>query len=227
MWGGEIDWLYAARGAITYTTELWNPRNASKGADGPSREDEAAFLKYVLLSDGVVKWHEYQHPQFGKIELGGTKKTWGRTPPSFLLEEECHRNMAFTVYHASQMPQLKISEVKVDKLEDGLYRVWAAIENQRLIPTRLETDIKNHITPPDTVSIAGDDVKVLASGIVTDRFLGRVAATKHRPQRLELDSVPGMQAVRVQFILSGRGKFRLNVDSAHGGTLTSDQTLPP
>ena len=42
-------------------------------------EDEAAFLKYVLLNDGVVKWHEFDHPQFGKIELGGTKKNWGRT----------------------------------------------------------------------------------------------------------------------------------------------------
>ena len=148
VWGGEIDWLYSARGAVTYTTELWNVRNANKGNEGPSREDEAAFLKYVLLGDGIVPWHEFEHPQFGKIELGGTKKTWGRTPPSFLLEEECHRNMAFTVYHADQMPRLSIDEIKIDKLKDGLYRVWISVENDRLIPTRLEADVKNHISPP-------------------------------------------------------------------------------
>ena len=226
VWGGEIDWLYAARGAVTYTTELWTPRNLNKGGDGPSREDEAAFLKYVLLNDGVVKWHPYDHPQFGKIELGGTKKTWGRTPPSFLLEEECHRNMAFTLYHADQMPRLKISEVAVDKLRDGLYRVWVSIENEHLIPTRLQQDVRNHISAPDTVSLAGTEVKVLSGGLVTDRFARRVTPAKRRPARLELDTIPGLGVTRTQFIVSGRGKFRVLVDSAHGGVVSAEGNLP-
>ena len=62
----------------------------------------------MLLGDGFVPWHEVDHPQYGKIEVGGFKKNWVRQPPSFLLEEECHRNMAFTLYHADQMPLVKI-----------------------------------------------------------------------------------------------------------------------
>lgn len=226
VWGGEIDWLYAARGAVTYTTELWTTRNVNKGGDGPSREDEAAFLKYVLLSEAMVKWHEYDHPQFGKIELGGTKKTWGRTPPSFLLEEECHRNMAFTLYHADQMPRLKISEITVDKLNDGLFRIWVAIENERLIPTRLQQDVQNHISAPDIVSVTGPEIKVLSSGLVTDRFARRVTPVKRRPARVELDTIPGMGVTRTQFIVSGRGKFQVTVDSAHGGFVGAERTLP-
>lgn len=226
VWGGEIDWFYDVRGAITYTTELWTTRNLEKGADGPSPAAEAAFLKFTLLNEGVVKWHEFNHPQFGKIELGGTKKNWGRVPPSFLLEEECHRNMAFTLYHADQMPRLRISEVKMDKLSEALYRVWVTLENERLIPTRLEQDVRQHISPPDLVTLSGDDVKVLSSGVVADPFSKRVAATKRRPERVELEKVPGLGAVRAQFIVSGRGTFRITVDSAHGGLLTSDQVLP-
>lgn len=226
VWGGEIDWLYAARGALTYTTELWTTQNLYRRAEGPNREDEAAFLRYVLLNDGVVPWHEFNHPTFGKIEIGGTKKNWGRTPPSFLLEEECHRNMAFTLYHAEQMPRLKIAAVEIERLDDDLARVWITIENARAIPTRLEQDVRNHISPPDVVSLRGTQVKVLSSGIVTDRFFKRVTPTQRRPERVELNAVPGMSAIRVQFILSGRGKFQVTVDSAHGGVLTREETLP-
>jgi len=224
VWGGEIDWLYDARGAVTYTTELWTPRNVNKGPE-LTREDEAAFLKYVLLNEGVVKWHPFYHPQFGKIELGGTKKNWGRTPPSFLLEEECHRNMAFTLYHADQMPRLRLDEIKIEKLQDDLYNVWVTVENERLIPTRLQQDIQHHISTPDTVTLAGDQVKVLSSGIVTDRFFKRVIPTRRRPERVELDSIPGLQAVRAQFIVNGRGKFQVTVKAAHGGEFTREESL--
>lgn len=226
VWGGEVDWFYAARGVVTYTTELWSTRNQYRKQDGPSREEEAAFLKYVLLGDGVVKWQEFEHPTYGKIELGGMKKNWGRTPPSFLLEEECHRNMAFTAYHADQMPRLRWGDVKVERLSDGLFKVWVTIENDRMIPTRLEQDVKHHISPPDVVSVSGDQVKVLSSGIVTDRYFNRVQPSVRRPERVEVNTIPGMQAVRVQFILSGQGKFRVTVSSAHGGELSRDETLP-
>ena len=201
-------------------------RNLDKSATAPDRDSDAAFIKYVLLNEGVVKWHEYNHPTYGKIEIGGLKKEWGRTPPSFLLEEECHRNMAFTLYHADQMPRLSLNEVKVEKLSDELFNVWVTIENSRLIPTRSAQDVQNHITPPNIVSLSGPNVKVLSSGRVTDRFFKRAEAVKRRPERLELDTIGGMNEVRVQFIVSGRGKFTVAVDAAKGGVFSSNHTLP-
>jgi zinc carboxypeptidase len=226
VWGGEFDWFYGARGIIAFCNELWNMRNLDRGAAPPSDEDEAAFLRYVLLNEGVVKWHEFDHPTYGKIEIGGTRKNWSRTPTSFLLEDECHRNMAYTLYHADQMPRIQISEVKVENLAGGLYKVWVTIENQRLIPTRTAQDVNSHISPPDVVTLGGPAVKVLSSGRVTDRFFKQVEAVKRRPDRVELDSVPGMGAVRVQFIASGSGALKITVDSAKGGLVTRDDKLP-
>jgi hypothetical protein len=226
VWGGEFDWSYGALGIVSFSNELWNMRNVDRGAAAPSPEDGAAFLRYVLLNDGVVKWHSYNHPTYGLIEIGGTKKEWSRTPPSFLLEEECHRNMAFTLYHADQMPLLRISEVKQEKLDDGLYKVWVTVENSRLIPTHTEQDAINHINAPDVVSLAGGSVKVLSAGRVTDRFFKRIEAVERRPERVEVGSVPGMGTVRVQFILSGRGKFTVTVDSPKGGVVEATQDLP-
>ena len=226
VWGGEVDWLYAARGILTFTTEIWNLRSLTKTNAAPSDEDETAFLKYVLMNDGVTPWREYEHPTYGKIEIGGTRKEWGRTPPSFLLEEECHRNTAFTLYHAEQMPRLSIREITTDKLANGLFRVWVTIDNSRLIPTRLGQDVANHISPPDIVSLAGPDVKVLSSGRVTDPFFKRAEAVKRRPERVELDTIRGMSTVRVQFIVSGAGEFTVTVDSAKAGIVESKQSLP-
>jgi hypothetical protein len=226
VWGGEFDWSYGALGIVSFSNELWNMRNLDRGSAPPSSEDGASFLKYVLLGDGVVKWHPFNHPTYGPIEIGGTKKQWGRTPPSFLLEEECHRNMAFTLYHADQMPRLAISEVKMEKLDDGLYKIWVEIENTRIIPTHTDQDVTHHINSPDLVSLSGPNVKVLTAGRVTDRFFKRVEAVERRPERVELPSIPGMGTARVQFVVSGRGRFTVTVDSVKGGLLESTQLLP-
>lgn len=226
VWGGEFDWTYGALGIVSLSNELWSMRNLDRGAAGPSGEDGAAFLRYVLLNDGVVKWHSHTHPTFGQIEIGGTKKTWSRVPPSFLLEEECHRNMAFTLYHADQMPLLQLSEVLMEKMDDGLFKVLVTVENRRLIPTRTEQDVINKINTPDLFLLKGDNVKVISAGRVTDRFSNRFEAVERRPERVEVPTIPGIGVVRVQFVVSGSGRFTITVDSVKGGIIEAVQTLP-
>jgi len=225
-WGDEDTWLYGGRGILAYTDEMWTPRNLYKGSQPPSDEDEAEFIKQVLLGDGFIPWKPYSHPTYGPIEIGGEKKEWSRTPPSFLLEEELHRNMAFTLYHASTLPLLRISDVNVAPLGGSLFKVWVTVENQRLMPTRTAQDVDHQISPPDVVSIQGDGVKVISSGRITDRFFKRVEAVECRPERVELETISGMDAARVQFILQGSGHFTVTVDSARGGLLRKDGSLP-
>ena len=225
-WGDEDTWFYGARGVLAYTDEMWTTNNLYKVGGSPSDEDEAEFIKHVLLGEGFVAWREYDHPTYGRIEIGGFKKEWGRTPPSFLLEEELHRNMAFTLYHAGTMPLLRIGEVSVEPLGPGLCKLWVTIENQRLIPTRTAYDVSHHVSPPDIVSIKGDSIKVVSSGRVTDRFFKRVEAVESRSQRVELDAIDGMDEARVQFIVQGSGAFTVTVDSAKGGLLQKEGSLP-
>jgi hypothetical protein len=225
-WGDEDTWLYGGRGILAYTDEMWTERNLYKDGKTPSNEDEAEFIKQVLLGDGFVPWKPYNHPTYGLIEIGGSKKEWGRTPPSFLLEEELHRNMAFTLYHAGTLPLLRIGDVTVTPLGGNLFKVWVTVENQRMMPTRTAQDVDHQISPPDIVSIKGDGIKVLSSGRVTDRFFKRAEAVECRPERVELETISGMEAVRVQFILQGSGPFTVTVDSARGGLLHKDASLP-
>ncbi len=225
-WGDEDSWFYGGRGVLAFTCELWTPKNLYKADGDLSDEEEAEFIKHVLLGDGAVAWRPYDHPTYGPIEIGGLKKEWGRVPPSFLLEEELHRNMAFALYHASQMPLLRISEVSVEPLGAELFKVWVTIENQRLIPTRTAQDVDHDISPPDIVSIRGDHLTAVSAGRVVDRFFKQVQAVESRPERVELNTIGGMDASRVQFVVKGSGGFTVTVDSAKGGLLHQTGTLP-
>jgi hypothetical protein len=100
------------------------------------------------------------------------------------------------------------------------------IENDRPMPTRTGQDRDHHINPPDLVSVRGSDLRVLSSGLVTDRFFKQVQAVEYRPERVELDTIDGMDATRVQFIVQGSGSFTVTVDSAKGGLLRKDGSLP-
>ena len=55
--------------------------------------------------------------------MGGWKKTQGRVPPRFMNEELCHRNMAFSLYQADEMPLMKAGEATVEPLGGGVHRV--------------------------------------------------------------------------------------------------------
>jgi hypothetical protein len=134
--------------------------------------------------------------------------------------------MAFTLYHADMMPLLEISEVKVKPLGESLFNIWITIENRRLIPTRTGQDVAHHISPPDIVSVEGDELRILSSGRVTDRFFKRVQAVERRPERVELSAIDGMSAARVQFIVEGKGQFTVTIDSAKAGLLKKSQLLP-
>lgn len=216
VWGGEVDWFYGGRGITAFTNELWTSANLYR-SENTSRDEQNEFLRRVLQADGVVPWAPYDHPTYGKIEIGGTKKTWGRVPPSFLLEEELHRNMAFTLFHADMMPKVRIADVTVDKLSRKLFRVRVTIENERPLPTRTAHDVAHHISASDVVSLEGTGLNVLAAGRIVDRYFGTVEPVDRRPQRVEIDQVDGNSIEQVEFIVSGRGRFTILFDSQKGG----------
>lgn len=87
-------------------------------------------------------------------------------------------------------------------------------------------DVAHHISPPDIVSIKGGNLQVLSGGRVTNKFFKRVRPVKRRPERVELDTIGGMDSAIVQFVVKGKGKFIVTVDSAKAGLLKKNQLLP-
>lgn len=223
VWGGELDWFYGSRGVYTFSNELFNSYqyfHKNRDEDGAGQGEAYEFDKSLLFGDAIVPFKEFNHPQYGKIEIGGVKKNFTRADPGFLLESDAHRNMSFCIYHAYNMPKLVIEEITEKSLGGGLTEVTAVITNKRMMPTHASQDLKFKIERPDYISIEG--AKVVAGVIVDNRDLNLSREQKNNPAKLEVDNIPGLGAVTVRWIISG-GKYSIKVDSRKGGVVTKQK----
>lgn len=224
-YGGELDWFYAGRGIYTYSNELWTPylMFMKPATRDPFDNPTYSFDRYLLFQDAFVPWKEYNHPQFGKIEIGGFKKNFGRAHPGFLLESDAHRNMAFSIYHCYSTPKLEVQEITEKDLGDGLKEVTAVIANDRLMPTHSSQDEKNKIERPDYISLTTTG-KILAGMEVENRDLNITKEQQNNPQTIEVSNIPGLDAVTVKWIVQGgNGKYTVNVDSKKGGLASGNK----
>lgn len=219
VYGGELDWFYGARGIVTFTNELWSEYDYFRRVKDTTREvsekDLYRFDKILLLNEGIVPWHKVQHPQYGEIEVGGPKKAWTRTAPSFMIEDMCHRNMAFALFNLYNTPQVSVDTIYTKSLSGGLTEVTAIVSNNRVIPTHTFQDEKNAITRPDIVSLTG--AKVILGGVLQNKYLGTMEEQKLNPQHLEVKNIPGMGAVAVRWIVEGKGPYSVTLVSEKGG----------
>ena len=217
VYGGEIDWTMFGRGIFTFSTELWKADLMYRGKyPGDPASMAYEFDKSMLFSDSFVDWEEFDHPQYGKIEIGGFKKnSQSRLHPGFLFEGDAHRNAAFIILHAYSTPLLTISNVTEKPIDGGYREVTAAITNHRTIPTHSSYDIENKIERPDWVSITG--TQVIAGMVMQNVYTNQSVEQKLNPSKLALSNIPGNSTVTVRWIVKGNQKYTITVDSAKGG----------
>jgi hypothetical protein len=219
VWGGELDWFYGARGIVTFSNELWTSFKEFETAERTTnRYDQQSyeFDRLLLFRDAFVEWKPFNHPQYGPIEVGGFKKTYGRAEPGFLLQAEAHRNMAFTLYQTYEMPKVEVDSIVARSLGNGLTEVTAIVANRRLVPTHTQQDVENKITPPDYVALTGGTV--IAGYRVTNERTGESIEQESNPARMELTNIAGRALERIKWIVRGNGPFTVTVTSEKGGT---------
>jgi hypothetical protein len=217
VWGGELDWFYGARGIVTFSNEIWTPFKYFEKPAESERYDavDYRFDRLLLLGEAIIPWTPVDHPQYGRIEVGGVKKQYTRAVPGFLLPSEAHRNMAFTIYQASQMPLVRVDSIAVRRVDAGLSEVTAIVANIRVVSTHTQQDIENRITRPDQVTLSG--AEVVAGFVVEDPRQNLAKEQKLHPATIDVPSIPGMGTVTVRWLVRGNGPFRVAVSSTKGG----------
>jgi hypothetical protein len=82
-------------------------------------------------------WQEYDHPYFGKVEIGGFNiKYTIQNPPQKYLAAECEHDTKFNLRFAKAMPHLTLDAVQSEKIGDGLFRVTARCRQPRVPPDK-------------------------------------------------------------------------------------------
>ncbi|GAA4447158.1 hypothetical protein GCM10023189_03180 [Nibrella saemangeumensis] len=219
VYGGEIDWLALGRGIFTFSNELMTSNMLFRQKNNENRfnnNEFNEFSKYLLFDDAYVAWKSYKHPQYGDIEIGGSKKNFIRNHPGFMLEEDAHRNMAFTLFHAYQTPKVDVHSITARSLGNGLTEVTALVVNQRVIPTHSAHDVKYKIERPDYITLKG--ANVIAAMVVENADMNLAREQKNNPATIEVPNIPGMGSVRVRWLVRGsKDKYTVEVDSRKGG----------
>ena len=212
VFGGLVTWTYESLGIISFTNELWaSDRNSPDSRLPGGREGRHFFNDTLLMGDGFIDWHDFEHPTYGTVQLGGFKKDVGRVPPSFLIEEMLHRNALFSIRHAEAMPTLSVESTETTPLGDGVTAVDVVFRNEHLIPTRTARAREVGIGTPDVLTLDGPGIEVLAGGFRTDRFRpNRIELAEHHPERLVREAGIGSRGeLRVRWLVRGSGQARI------------------
>ena len=152
-----------------------------------------------------------------------------------MLEDECHRNFAFTMYHADQMPVLEFGRVETEAVAGAanLWRVRAEVRNTRLIPTCSELRRRERIGWPDLMECQPTDpaaASIVAANRRSDWLDRTPEAMLREPGRLLVESgIPGRQTRVFEFVVQaapGTG-VKLRYTSAWAKPIERDVELPP
>jgi len=236
--GGSIDWTNDGLGIISFSNELWSGgqyfnspllQEQQQDPDSPISGQRSRFFfdDFLEFGDQYMEWTPFDHPQFGAVELGGWKKLSGRVNPRFMSMELFHRNMAFTLYHADQMPLMSMGETSVERVEGNVFRVRVDIRNERLIPTITERARQNNVVRPDLITVEGD-VDIIAAGWVPNKF--RPGPTQMIDQE-ELDRIlvrsghPGRTTRTIEYLVRGSGSMTVQYSAVKGGTVQTTVQL--
>jgi murein tripeptide amidase MpaA len=196
--GGELNWLAEGLGAFTFTNELWTEGKYFQ-RDNTSPNEEQRWLWRDRLAFGQLfsPYKEFEHPQFGKVLIGGLNKWSTRVTPTFMLEEECHRNFAFTMYHAEQMAALEWGRTEIKKLGSSggvnTYQLTVEIRNTHLFPTRSGIQSRNRIGRSDLCTLTPPAGATIAAAARVGSWYDLFAQPIDRePSRIQLpEGIPG------------------------------------
>lgn len=199
--GGLVNWTAESLGIFSFTNELWNPaKYFQRDQENPSEEQQWLWRDRIAFGQLFTDYKEFDHPKHGKVLIGGLNKWSARSTPTFMLEEECHRNFAFTMFHADQTPELSMVRHQVTKVSDNLWSISIEIENSRLIPTRSENARNKSIGTNDILTVGSGNV--VAAFRLSNWFDTDPDPVLKEPARIQLPGgVPGKGSVMFRFLV--------------------------
>ena len=145
--GGVFDWVYDHLGMYSWVVEIWSPMREAGITnykyidwfrDHPIEDDLKLYRWNVDALGGIahIPWKPFDHPQLGRVEIGGWNRfhAFGNPPPAF-LEREVARFPKWLIWQALTSPKLELVAAEADALGDGHWRVRLVVQNTGWLPS--------------------------------------------------------------------------------------------
>lgn len=211
--GGLVNWTAEGLGIISFTNELWTPsKYFQRDVADPDEAQTKLWRERMVFGQDFTDYSEVDHPRYGKVLVGGPNKWSSRNTPTFMLEEEAHRNFAFTMLHADSMPVVEFGRFEVSQAGTGVWSVTVEVRNNKIIPTRTGVARARSIGTNDLLTATpGEGVKVVSAGRVGSWQDRQFDLIRFEPERIQVrEGIPGR----------GGRIFRYLVEGPTGGDLT-------
>jgi len=238
--GAFDDWMYDHHGVFTYTIELWDLPTAAGIKDRKMiewwrehpHEEDLQILKWIdehSAPDAYLEWQPFDHPQLGKIELGGWNYmfTW-RNPPLEFLEPEVQKHYPFILSLGEMLPKLQIHNLEVNRISDDKYHLNLVVENSGFLPSYTSQQGKNRKSArPVRVELELPESAVLTSGKRRDAF----GHLEGRSNKLEVSAnysdSPTDNRARLEWVIQAAEgtRIKLNILSERAGTIRAEVIL--
>jgi len=227
IWGVMIGWAYDHFGVFSWVPEMGSYAPFCD-YDSSGNATDLERLKWndtemggKLFSD----WEEYDHPQLGKVEIGGfisklynpefDSYTSVMCTPGPIFEDFLKKHTKWNLYLVSMSPLVKITDTKVTSYGSGFYKVEAWIQNQGFLPTNVtQQAIENETAKTVKACLSLDGAELIMSKEKID--LGHLEGNHSLP-------------VKAEWMVKAKGYSKPEVTikavSERGGTDTKKITL--
>lgn len=225
--GAFDEWTYEHRGIFSWTIELWSPQKQA-GIENfkfiewyreHPIEDDFKMLKWndeVLKGKGFVDWHTYEHPQLGKVELGGwdSLHMWTNVPLEF-LEREISPFPDWIVWHALISPKLNLLEKSVIPLSADTFRVRLVLQNEGWLSTYVSKKaLERKITRGVIAEIQIPKGAALVSGKEREE-LGELEGRAYKNAYIDESSEGTDDRVKVEWVVKAKKGTKVKLVAKH------------
>jgi hypothetical protein len=231
IWGVMIGWAYDHYGVFSFVPEMGSLAPFCD-YDKNKRASETEMLRWndeELDGRIFINWKPYDHPQLGRVEIGGfLRKVYDPNYKSYTnvmcwpgpeFEDFLEKHTKWNLYLISQSPYVRITEVKLHHEDAGYIKISAGIQNQGFLPTNVtQQAIKNQTAKPVKVTLSLEGAEMVMGKEVVD--LG------HLPGHTSLQPSP-VRTVEWMIRIKGASTPQavIKVESEKGGTHTRKISL--
>ncbi len=131
-------------------------KKKEKEKEKSSIKEDAKWLAYsdkMRDGTGFVEWTEFDHPQLGKVEIGGFVPLFRTNPPIDKIDALAKKQLEFVLEVASRLPVVEFGTVKVSELAAGLYEIETSLVNSGYFPTALAIGKQSKRVRPAVVNL--------------------------------------------------------------------------
>ena len=227
--GNSMMWAYDQQGIISWLIELWQPVVSSGILDGSKYLHYEWFKKHPLEQDialykwakdnfgneSYVDWYEFDHPQLGKVELGGWDWlfTW-LNPPIKCLEDEVKGFPKWVVWNTLISPKLAVRNTSVESLGGDNYRVRLVVENTGYLPSYVTKQAVKMGCKGVTVDIELPDGANMVSGTYRTE-LGQLEGRAYKDAMVSARQGATDDRAMAEWIIYAPKGGRVHIKAAH------------